>query len=96
MADEEDVDPVEDAEEDAKLKFYDYMQALKTEMSKEGALNMKSLGSCLTKMMQESSETIWMDEKSKSSASKSGEKPKNDGKLGQIEDQLEGIVTDVK
>lgn len=37
-----------------------------------------------------------MDEKTRTPTSKSGEKPKGEGKLGMIEDQLEDIVADVK
>jgi len=37
-----------------------------------------------------------LDEKGKGASGKSGEKPKSEGKLGLIEDQLEDIVTDVK
>jgi len=49
--DEEEGDPVEEAEEEAKLKFFDFQQALKADMSRQGALDTKSLGNCLTKMI---------------------------------------------
>ena len=65
-------------------------------MSKKGALDTKSLGNCLTKMMQENAEKIWLDGETKGASGNEGEKPKSDGKLGMIEDQLEDIVTDVK
>lgn len=46
------------------------------------ALNTKSLGSSLGKMLKENSETIWSDGKAKSTPGKSADKPKSDGKLG--------------
>lgn len=49
--DEEEGDPVEESEEEAKLKFYDFQQALRAEMSKKGALETKSLAAVLTKML---------------------------------------------
>jgi len=49
--DEEEGDPVEESEEEAKLKFYDFSQALKADMSKKGALETKSLTAVLTRML---------------------------------------------
>ena len=62
QADEEDVDELcAEAEEEAKLKFYDFQSTLKADMQKDG-LQTRSLSKSFALLLQQTAQKVWLEE----------------------------------
>ena len=98
--DEDEEDPEVEYEEEAKLKFFDFQNALRSDILNPdddeddmGPLQVKSLSKSLTTRMQITAQKVWLDDEQ---SDKKNKGQRSAGKLGMIEEHLDDIVTDVK
>ena len=78
--DEDEEDPEVEYEEEAKLKFFDFQNALRADIlnpgedDTSGSLQVKSLSKSLTMKMQMTVQRVWMEEDTGDKKDKSGQR----------------------